>query len=209
MRRLLATSLCLLWMAQGGQQSVVVPIQNPSFETVLSPPGYPSDSCGLRGPSVSGWQIGAGSGVFQPTNLNTCGIALPPDGATVAIAGYGSKFSQTLSTTPSQLQEYRPGYASDGVYTLKFSVANYFPTYPGYYEAKVSFGTQELCETSGWGARTFTQVTLVCPASAYIVIDKSLPGGGLVQGKSNLAVTFTAPGWTLLFDNVSLSFTPN
>lgn len=126
----------------------------------------------------------------------------------VALAGYGSSFSQTLSTTPSALQEYRPGYTIDGFYVLKFSVANYFPSYPGYYAAKVSFGTQELCETSGWGTRASTQITLVCPSPGYLIVDKALPAGGPVQGQQNLAISFSAPGWTVLFDNVSMTWTP-
>jgi|SRR6266850_8248020 len=187
---------------------VIVLVQNPSFEPASTLPGYPADSCGLRGPTVQGWNLGSGSGVFQPANPNSCGIALPPDGSTVALAGYGSTFSQVLSTTPSELQQLRPGYYKEGVYTLKFYVANYFPSYPGYYEAKISFGTQELCDTSGWGTRTFTQITLVCPGPSYLVANKSLPDGGPAQGSSNLAITFSALGWTVLFDDVSLEFTP-
>lgn len=126
----------------------------------------------------------------------------------ILIAGYGSSFSQTLSTTPAQLQEYKLGYTIEGTYILKLSVVNYFPSYPGYYTAEVSFGTQELCETSGWGTKSFTEVTLVCPGPGYLIVDKALPLGGPVQGQQPLVIKFSVNGWTELFDNVSLSFTP-
>jgi hypothetical protein len=189
--------------------SVSVPIQSHSFEPLSALEGYPSGPCGVSGRTLPGWQFSPNSGVFQPNG--SCGIAPPPDGKTVAYAGYGGTFSQTLTTTPASLQEYKPGYSIDGVYVLKFSVANYFPVYPGYYEAKVSFGTQELCDTSGWGARTFTQIAVVCPSPGYLVINHTLPESGPVQGTNNFVISFSTPvtGWTLLFDDVSLSFTPN
>lgn len=140
----------------------------------------------------AGWVLGPGSRI--------------ENGA--IIAGYGSSFSQTLSMTPSQLQEYRPGYVNEGAYVLKFSIINYFPSYPGYYEAKISFGTQELCETTGWGTRAFSQITLTCPSPGYLIVDKSLPSGGPVQGQQPLAISFHVDGWIVLFDKVSLEFTP-
>jgi hypothetical protein len=191
------------------QGAVIVPIQNPSFETVITPPGYPGSSCGINSPTTSGWQFGPDTGVFQPDSSNNpCKVALPPDGVTVAYAGIDGRFHQTLSTTPSDLQEFRPGYAKDGIYTLKFSVANFFNVYPGYYEAKISFGAQELCEASGWGTRDFRQVVLACPSPGYFVVDQQLPYGP-AQGHENLVITFHVVGWTLMFDKVSLNFTPN
>src|SRR5947208_3267026 len=94
---------------QGGGQPISIPIQNPSFEPTSALSGYPSDRCGIRG-TVPEWQMNpnAGSGVLQLANPNPCGIPAPPSGTTVAMAGYGGTFSQTLSTTPAQLQEYRP-----------------------------------------------------------------------------------------------------
>lgn len=194
-------------------QPTVVPIENSSFEPAspLTPPGYPSDQCGIRSSTVPGWTFGAGSGVIQLFNPNPCGIALPPDGATVAIAGYGSRFSQNLGISPLIVQKPSPGwkYVTEGNYTLNFSVANYFHNYPGYYTAEIDFGTQELCEASGWGTGNFSRVTLTCPGPGYLVIDKSLPNGGPVQGSQNFVVKFSVNGWTLLFDNMSFTFTPN
>lgn len=160
-----------------GQQAVVVPIENASFE------------------SYAGWKFGAGSRIDSGR----------------AVAGYGSVFSQDLGVSPSAIQALsnKPHYHAEGVYTLKFSVANYFPSYPGYYEAKISFGTQELCDASGWGTRTSTQITVVCPSPGYLLVDKALPAGGPAQGSSNLTITFSAPGWAVFFDDVSLSFTPD
>lgn len=163
------------------KQTVVVPIQNPSFEQ-----------------GAEGWKFGTNSGTMQS------------NGVPVAFAGYGGAFSQDLGVSPSQLQAMpnKPGYHVEGVYALKFSVASYFPSYPGYYEAKISFGTQELCETTGWGMRTSKEITLVCPSPGYLIVDKALPAGGPAQGSNNLAITFSVNGWTLLFDDVSLNFTP-
>lgn len=175
MKKLIAIAILLLASTINGQQPVVVPIQNPSFDSYV------------------GWKFGPGSRIESGR----------------AIAGYGSWLSQDLGVSPAHLQALaNHNYHAEGVYALKFSVANYFPNYPGYYEAKISFGTQELCETTGWGTRNFTQVTLVCPSPGYLIVDKALPGGGPVQGQQNLAITFSAQGWTLLFDDVSLEFTP-
>lgn len=177
----MAAILALFFFAvpiqSGGQQAVVVPIKNPSFEQ-----------------GTSGWQFGPSSGVTQSK----------------AYAGYGGSFSQNLGISPQAVQKPSPGwqYVTEGVYTLNFSVANYFPNYPGYYTAEIYFGTQELCETSGWGASHFSQVTLTCPSSGYIVIAKSLPSGGPVQGANDLVVKFSVSGWTVLFDKVSLEFIP-
>ena len=123
-------------------------------------------------------------------------------------AGYGGSFSQALSTAPAQMQEYKPGYTVEGVYVLKFSTINNFPSYPGYYTAEVSFGTQELCETSGWGTKPLTEITLVCPSPGYLIVDKALPLGGPAQGQQNFKLTVTVQGWTLLFptDKVTLDF---
>lgn len=133
--------------------------------------------------------------------------------------GYGSRFSQDLGVTPAQLQEYRPGYAHEGVYTLTFSVANNFPNYPGYYKSRLSFGTQELCEPPGWGTKTYSQVTFVCPISGYLIVDQSLdcdqnpcitgpPGSAQANANSDLFLTVTGNGWPTSLKNASLTFTP-
>lgn len=150
-------------------------------------------------PIGNAWCFGPSSGMTQSNML---------------YAGYGGTFSQTLSMTPKQVQEFYPGYFHDGMYMLGFSVANWFPSYPGYYTVEIDFGTQELCESSGWGTSTFSQVTISCPGSSYIVADKSLPGGGKVQGAQPFVIRFTVNdgsangGWPLLFQNVTLTFTP-
>lgn len=167
---------------QAGGQPVPIPIQNPSFEQ-----------------GTTGWHFGPSSGVIQS------------GGKLVADAGYGGSFSQVLTTTPANLQEYKPGYAFDGVYVLTFSVANYFPQYPGYYTANVSYGTQELCEASGWGMAESTQITLICPSPNYLVRYRQLGGvasSGPPQGQQPLVIKFHVDGWTLLFDKVSLEFMP-
>lgn len=173
-------------LMQSSPQTIPIAIQNPSFQ------------------GTSGWQFGPDSGVMQ-SNGN-------------AYAGTGGSFSQDLGVNPATVQKPSAGwpYVTEGTYELKFSVANYFPNYPGYYEAKISFGTQELCETTGWGTRNFTEVTLICPSSGYLILDKSLPAGGLVQSQNNLVITFTVNdgsvngGWPILFKGpISLTFTPN
>lgn len=131
--------------------------------------------------------------------------------------GYAATFAQTLPVSPRTVQSPSPGwqYGTEGVYTLTFSVANYFPNYPGYYTAEIGFGSQELCEASGWGTSHPSQVIVTCPSSNYLVIDKALPGGGAVQGNEPLVLHFTVNdgspngGWPVLFDDVSLTFTPN
>jgi len=204
-------------LLQGGGQTIAIPIKNPSFEQV-SAFRY-TDSCGTGWWFAADWQMGAGSAVFQPANPNPCWIALPPSGAFVGMAGYGSSFHQTLSISPQDVQgisipNYGPAW-TEGFYVLTFSVANYYPKYPGYYTANVSFGMQELCEASGWGTQKFAPVTVVCPGPEYIVGAASLPDGGIVQGKQQFVITFTVNdgsangGWPIMFDDVSLTFTPN
>jgi hypothetical protein len=183
---LLATTCLysLTVLLQNGGAVVSIPIQNPSFEQ-----------------GSTGWTFPLGGGVIKQ-----------PDGTSVAYAGSGSRFFQTLNTSPADIQEYRPGYTNDGVYRFTFSVANYFPSYPGYFKATVSFGTQELCEAPGWGTKTFTQVTAICPSPGYIIVDHSLDengNSGPVQGTSQFLITFSVGGWPVLIAGpVSFTFTP-
>lgn len=126
------------------------------------------------------------------------------------LEGNGGSFSQDLGISPKTIQAPSPGwqYGTEGTYILTFDVVDYFPNYPGYYTAEIDFGTQELCEASGWGKMRTAHVTLVCPASNYIVLDKSLPLGGPVQGTQNLVLHFTVNGWQMFFSNINLTFTP-
>lgn len=117
----------------------------------------------------------------------------------------------TLSRDTGVIASDLQAVSRNGVYTLKFSVQNYFTVYPGYYEAKISLGqNHELCSTDGWATQNFTQVTLVCPSPGYIVFDQWPddspfdPNAHLVVSFSNNSVAY----WPLMFDNVSLSFTP-
>ncbi len=215
MKRLFALIGLLL---QGGGQPINVPIQNPSFEQV-SAPLPASTPCGKWGwdgqgydgiPNwspdsfhITGWQFSSKTEVFQPNNPKTCDYIAPPhDGSTVAYAGYGGSFSQDTGVKASSVQ----AGPVDGIYTLKFFVANYFAVYPGYYEADISIGTQELCSTDGWATQYFTEVTLVCPAPRYIVFNNEFG----FNSSANLVISFSAAtGWPLLFDDVSLTFTPN
>lgn len=124
--------------------------------------------------------------------------------------GYGKSHSEDLGITPKSLQELpnRPGYYLEGVYQLSFSVQNINPSYPGYFEAEIDFGTQELGSADGWATKLPVQIMMVCPGPGYIVADKSLPVGGPVQGAQNLVIHFSVPGWAIQFTNVSLTFTP-
>jgi hypothetical protein len=163
---------------------LAIPQQPPS--TVIVPIQNPSFAQG-----EIGWQFGPSSGVDNGS----------------AYAGYGGSFSQVLTTTPAQLQEYKPGYTIEGKYILKFSPANYFPSYPGQYNVELYFGTQQLCEAHElWGTKTFTEVTITCPSPGYLIVDKALPLGGPVQGQQHFVLTFTGNGWPTRSKDYSLSF---
>jgi len=137
--------------------------------------------------------------VKQLTELN-------PTNPTV---GYGVPWKQDLGVTPASLQDRPVGiYVAEGDYVLTFSVKNFFPTYPGYYDVSLTFGSQELCSIDGWGRRASTEITLKCPSPGYLIIDQKLPPPGPVQSASDLVLTFSVPGWQLYFTNVSLTFTP-
>lgn len=158
------------------------------------------------------WKLGAG------TVLTTL-----PDGTKVVQAGYGSSFSVDLGITPVQVQKLPDGTYAKGIYTLSFLTVNGEPGYPGYFRWEIDFGTQELCDSGGWGMGAFLwngvygsfyRESFTCHSPAYIVADQALPGGGLVQGNKNLILTVTVNdgsfngGWPLVFKDAMLSFTP-
>jgi hypothetical protein len=122
--------------------------------------------------------------------------------------------SEDLGVTPVSLQKYNPALDTyEGIYTLKFSVQNLYPKYPGYYDVAISFGSQELCETGGWAGQYVTEVTLACLSPNYIVLNKTCILGQLqctapAQGNSDLVVTFSFYDWQLIWSNVSLTYTP-
>lgn len=168
---------------------VVIPIANPSFEQ-----------------GATGWEFAPSSGVAQVGGKN------------VAYAGYGGTFFQDLGISPAKIQQapgQQAGYYLEGIYTLKFSVWNFFPSYPGKYDAELYYGTQSLGEVYGWGTKNLQEVTVVFPSPGYMIAAKPLPTGPIAQGSKNFTLHFTASdgtangGWTLLFKDVSLTFSPN
>lgn len=191
MKKLLTLLLCATAVfAQSGGQAVGIAIQNPSF---------------LSG--LVGWQC---TYACLATQADNNGNALS---APAVLVGYGGSLSQVLSVTPRSLQLGPNGYV-DGVYTLQFDARSGFVSYPGYAIAEIDFGTQELCEGTGWPVRNFERVTVTCHAHAYIIVDKSLPDGGPVQSDSPLVIKLTANwgagngGWPVLARNFTLTFTP-
>jgi hypothetical protein len=148
---------------------------------------------------IGNWQFASGSGLDPARGI--------------PFAGYGGSFSQILSLTPDVVQAMpdKPGYHVQGVYTLTFKVENHFASYPGYYDVELGFGTQELGECTGWGTNGPTEVSVVWPSPGYLIVDKALPSGGQVQGKQPFYLKFSTPvwSWPVLFDAVSLVFTPN
>jgi hypothetical protein len=195
---------------QAGGQRVYVPITNGSFEQTTAPI-WGTDPCGTSGYTaptlgffIPGWTWQSGTGVLQPTQPNSCGIPPPPDGSTWAYVQNATIYND-LGVTPASLQA---GHR-DGLYILEFYVVNYFQSYPGYYTAMITFGTQELCKAEGWGRGSVTHVIAVCASPGYIVRDASLEENGTpgpVQGGSNLVLSFRAQGWELLTDDYSLAF---
>lgn len=126
--------------------------------------------------------------------------------------GYGATHSEDLGVSPAHFQEYQPGYTISGTYTVTFSVHNKFFSYPGYLAAKLSFGAQELCDTSIWAEGVYTQITLVCPSPGYLIVDRSLYENGSigpVQGAANFVMKFSSgQTWPVLVDNVFVDFRP-
>jgi len=212
------TLLFLLSFSQGGgSQTVTVPVHNPSFE-IHAPFTY-GDQCGVKGGwagvPVSGWQFSNGASAFQPTQPNPCGIrAFPlPDGSTVALAGAYTGTSTISQDTGVKASDFFTMYG-DGVYTMTFYVANYFNVYPGFYQAKLLIEEHELCATEGWGTPNWTQITLVCPAPSYSIVDQWVPPDPTPEPSElnyHLIISFAAVGphaWPVLFDDISLTFTP-
>jgi hypothetical protein len=184
--------------AQQTPQPVVVPIENPSFEQFTAPLAY-ADPCGLEERTVAdipAWTFtvvpgsGGAGGLLQPNGeslaARPCNIPFAPDGGTVA-------FAQNTTISQSVQVPQQPS----GLYTLKFFVASYFYWYPGEYTASLSLSTfyeSPLCSISGHPVGDFKQIVLTCP-----VRDK-LPG--------TMTVSLFGKGWPVLFDDVSLTFTP-
>lgn len=211
MRRILFA--LAIFLQAGGGQPVDIPIQNPDFSQVTALQYPAPDQCGSYrwGGNANGWNFGPSTGFFVPANPNPCGIPIPPAGSNYAYAGSGGTFSQDLGVSPASLQEYKPGYVTPGFYTLTFFVTNKIPSYPGYFTAELDYGTQELCEISGWPTNILTQIHMVCPSPGYLIIDHELPSNGPSQGSKNFVLHFSSSaqaGWPVLATNFSLTFTP-
>ena len=207
---------------QSGGNTVNVPIVNPSFEQHPLLGTYANlelngTICGPSGwTGIPGWTFSNATGVFQPDVSQPpswpCYNTQPPDGSTVAYA-QGSSITQDLGVKISDLQTFANGADGDGFYLMTFYVANQINAYPGYYEVKIRAGTHELCSTNGLARRNWQKITLTCPSPSYVVYDNwpatldspesvSSPDDHLIISLSNMG------GWALMFDNVSLTFTP-
>lgn len=166
-----------------------VAVQNQSFEQAA--PLKP-DGCGPWMNGIPGWTStllvpGGGVGIFQPTNPNPCEISAPPDGKTVAYL-FHAAISQDLG--PAQ---------TNGIYVLKFSVANRFYWYSSQYSASLAVGPIQLCSTSGYAAGDFTEITLTCPTQRIY--------GDLTLTISNNVCSHCYGDFMVLVDNTFLNFT--
>jgi hypothetical protein len=228
MKRLLLILFFAACPLMAQQQPVVIPIQNPSFEQPVDFTGQfggggTSDRCGSYYWNIPGWSSTAGT--FEPVEPNNpCLIKAPPDGSQVAYGQAGATFTQDTGAIPSVLQ----AASGDGLFTLSFYVDSYTWGYPGYYEAKVLYGSsqhvagqpdainaQELCEADGWATHHWTLVSISCPSPYYIVYDRWPDWFNVLESNNapfdpnaHVILSFTAPGWMVMFDSVSLTFTP-
>lgn len=205
MSKFLVSVLCTLLFAQCVSTTINLPIQNPSFDQIPTGAYQISTSCGLQATPIPGW--GNGGWTFQLADSNPCGISLPPGGSTNAALVQNSTISQDTNVKALDLQGGSPG---NGVYELQFFVTNYFVGYEGYYEARISFGSQELCSTDGWAMQTSMKVTLVCPAQQGLA-TVGFPAGQVYASDPNAHIIVSlshSKGWMLLFKNVSLTYTP-
>jgi hypothetical protein len=202
---------CLTLQAPTGP--VAIRIQNASFEQ-LAGVAYPqADNCGAASDAIPpGWSVQGQVRSYQPFNPNPCLRSLPPDGSTVVLLfdelGNPATVYQDLGVTAADLQ----ALARDGLYVMTFYVANYNNTYPGYYEAKLSLGANELCSADGWATYKFKPVTLTCPSPGFVVYDQwpGWSGAAPFDPSAHLILSISAldRGWPLMADLPSLTFTP-
>lgn len=189
---------CALLIPAADAQSVAIPIQNPSFEQIT----VPLTSMSPCGPverdvdNIPSWKFvvapgsGGAGGLLQPNGadvVDVCNVPLAPDGKTIAFA-QNTTISQTVQLPAQPV----------GVYVLKFWVANYFYWYAGRYTVSLGLTTVSdgpLCSNSGHPVGDFTQMTLTCPVRDY-------PAATMTVSLSS------DNNWPTLFDNVSLTFTP-
>lgn len=208
-------------VAQAAPQPVVIQIQNPSFErlpsaTITHDPCF--DSIRAVPPS---WvltyrdPIWGGIEVRKPLVGNSCLTPMPPDGSWILLVA-SSTISQDTGIKPSSLESSASG--ADGDFMMTFLVANEFTVYPGYYEAAIIFGTidpvthivsgHELCSIDGWAKWQFKEVSLPCSFPGYL-LGNWPDGSGKADPNAHIIISLShIKGWPVLFDNVSLTFTP-
>lgn len=190
--RIAAFGLLLGALSSASAAAAVIPVSNPSFET-LGPGGLPSTcgvGCSYSGDGlVPGWSATGTSGLFQPgsSSGNTTYFDSVPDGVTVAYSN-GGMISQTVGQTA------QTGY----VYTLQVDVGfrNDLPD-PGMVALVVGGNTIDAAGTpdegsGGWVDYIATYAAVATDAGAPISIVLSSLGS---QGDwDNVQLSDTAPG---------------
>lgn len=218
MRNLLVLSLLLFLgctVVPQVPQPIAISIQNPSFEDhgAVLYPWFCGGSITLAGAPFPGWDSYSAR-VLAPASprLSSCDFSNPPDGKQMAMIQLGY-ISQDLGDIRAILPHDVNTGETNGVLRLRFSVANYFYWYRGHYSASLLLTQSDahvtLCSTSGWGLGDFTEVTLTCP-------EQRAFGHLIIKFESNSDQTFVPdfPGvpatlnYQMLFDDVSLTFTP-
>lgn len=179
--KVISLALILTAFAQVGQPINVL-IKNPSFEQYGSTTQGP---CGPQAALVPGWNSSLGTGVFVPDlSIQGCDMSAPPDGKAVLLIGPGYSISQDIPAPASQPR---------GTYLLTVQVANYAFEYQGEYTVTLAIGSL-ACSASGYAIGQFTQIPVVCS------LRDSPP--------APLRITLAGEYENLMFDKVSLTFTP-
>jgi hypothetical protein len=233
---LLVVGVVIEAQATGCFQPPSIPIQNPSFEQVNTV--YGDQTCGENFFGIVGWKSESDSSYWSgnstlrpsgnPTGSNPCRVATPvPDGANAAQL-LNNRILQDLGVKFSDIQKSPQGTCCiDGLYVMKFSLTTVFGPYSGYYEAHVSLGNtdangvihvgEDLCYTTGWSTQKWNQVILTCPAPGGLIANPwPGPAGFDPRGGHDDVILSLSEGpddrgqvgWQLLFDDVSLTFTP-
>jgi len=215
MKRIFMLAMLFLFACELSEAQVTVSniaIKNQSFELPVNLHGVVTDppNCGTYegdGNGIPGWIEqhivgGSGGGIARWTCQSV------PDGSQAAYLGYGMRMVQDLGVQ-----------AQAGIYTLKFYVANWFLYYPGPYVATIWVGgldipnngvrySNQICTTTGFALYEFEPVTLTCLMPSFIAPTNN--GFGWQNfNNGDLVISFDGNGWPVLFDNVSLTFTPN
>lgn len=121
--------------------------------------------------------------------------------------------TQDTNVVASSLQNI-PGTLGNGIYTIQFYITNAFGVYPGYFQAKISLGTQELCNSDGWATERYQQIAFTCLSPRYLVFAQwptnvpTEPAVGRFDPKAHIIISIASSGWPVLPDKVSLTYTP-